>query len=209
MIYRKASAADIDSVARVHIKAFPGFFLTKLGYGFLCELYRGFLSHTSGVFLVCEAEDGQIIGFAAGTLAPEQFFYDLRKERSWHFLMSAIPALFKNPSLVFAKLYSAIFYKGDKPSELEGGALLSSIGILPELIGKSIGAKLLFNFEAEIFSHEKKFIYLTTDEANNEKVNYFYTRNGYLVESRFMQGGKRPMLRYIKRIKEQAGVCDE
>lgn len=199
MIFRKASPADIDAVVRIHIRAFPGFFLTRLGYGFLCELYNGFLSNPTGVFIVAEASGGQLIGFAAGTLAPEQFFYDLRKKRAKHFLIHAIPALLKNPSLVFSKLYSAVFYRGDKPSDLEGGALLSSIGVLPDVAGKTIGSELLSSFESEVFSQGAPFVYLTTDEVGNERVNAFYLRNGYLVESRFMQGGKRPMLRYLKK----------
>lgn len=199
MIFRKALAGDIDAVVRIHIKAFSGFFLTKMGYGFLCELYKGFLSHPAGVFIVGEADDGRLIGFAAGTLSPEHFFYDLRKKRAKHFLIHAIPALLKNPSLVFTKLYSAVFYRGDKPSDLEGGALLSSIGVLPDVVGKAIGSELLSRFESEVFSTGAPFVYLTTDEVGNERVNAFYARNGYAVESRFMQGGKRPMLRYFKK----------
>lgn len=199
MLFRPATAADIDAVAKVHIQAFPGFFLTRLGYGFLCELYAGFLNHPDGVFLVAENEPGKLIGFAAGTIAPDNFFRDLRKKRAVHFLMHAVPALLKSPSLVVAKLYSAVFYRGDKPANLDGGALLSSIGVLPGVVGKAVGKELLSRFESEAFTRGAPFVYLTTDETDNDRVNHFYTRNGYVVESRFMQGGKRPMLRYLKK----------
>lgn len=210
MLFRKGAASDIDAVAKVHIEAFPGFFLTRLGYGFLCELYKGFLDHPDGIFLVVEDDKGNLSGFAAGTVAPAHFFSDLRKQRAARFLVHAIPALLKNPSLVVAKLYSAVFYRGDKPSSLEGGALLSSIGVSPTVVGKAVGKELLSRFEQEAFSRGAPFVYLTTDEVANDRVNNFYTRNGYVVESKFMQGGKRPMLRYLKNSYLMgAGVCDE
>lgn len=193
------TAVDVDAVAKVHIDAFPGFFLTRLGYGFLYELYKGFLDHPDGIFLVAKDEQGMLVGFAAGTVAPDHFFSDLRKQRAASFLLHAIPALLRSPSLVVAKLYSAIFYRGDKPSSLEGGALLSSIGVSPSVVGKSVGKELLARFEQEAFSRSAPFVYLTTDEVGNDRVNQFYVRNGYVVEARFMQGGKRPMLRYLKR----------
>lgn len=199
MLFRKGTASDIDAVANVHIQAFPGFFLTRLGYGFLCELYSGFLNHPDGIFLVVEDGQGRLLGFAAGTVSPDHFFSDLRKQRAAHFLFHAIPALLKNPSLVVAKLYSAVFYRGDKPSSLEGGALLSSIGVSPDVVGKAVGKELLSRFEQEAFLRGASFVYLTTDEVGNDRVNHFYTRNGYAVEARFVQGGKRPMLRYLKK----------
>ncbi|MES3040561.1 MAG: GNAT family N-acetyltransferase [Pseudomonadota bacterium] len=198
MGFRNATAADLDSVAAVHIKAFPGFFLTRLGRGFLCELYRGFLEHPDGIFLVAIDDQGGVTGFAAGTMAPDRFFSDLRRSRGVHFLFHAIPALLCSPSLVIAKLYSAVFYRGDKPADLDGGALLSSIGVQPEMLGKSLGKELLLQFESEAFTRGAPFVYLTTDEAGNDRVNAFYSRSGYVVESRFMQGGSRAMLRYLK-----------
>ena len=206
MKIRQATSADIEAVSRVHIAAFPGFFLTRLGFGFLCELYRGFLNHAEGVLMVAEADDGELIGFVAGTTAPDRFFADLRRARALHFVLHAVPALIRSPSLVAAKLYSALFYRGDKPANLEGGSLLSSIGVAPGVVGKAVGMALLTRFEQEAFARGTPFVYLTTDAIDNDRVNHFYTRNGYVVESRFMQGGRRPMLRYMKQAAPAVGV---
>lgn len=197
MKFRFANEHDIDAVANVHLAAFPGFFLTSLGRKFLSEMYRGFLSHPSGIFLVAE-EKGEVLGFAAGTSSPAAFFSELRRRRSFFFLLWAIPPLLRNPKVVIKKLLTAIFYRGDKPSGLEGGALLSSIGVRPDVFGKSVGKRLLQDFENEAFSRGVGFIYLTTDEVGNDRVNKFYENNGYLVESKFRQGASRTMLRYIK-----------
>lgn len=65
MKLRFADERDIDAVASVHLAAFPGFFLTSLGRRFLIEMYRGFLSHPSGIFFVAE-EQGRSWGLPLG-----------------------------------------------------------------------------------------------------------------------------------------------
>jgi ribosomal protein S18 acetylase RimI-like enzyme len=197
MIIRRATLNDVPVVAQIHTIAFPGFFLTSLGDSFLRELYSGFLNQSGGIFVV--AEDGdKVIGFAAGTTVPDVFFTELRKKRGLYFLLKAIPALIKNARVVFKKLVSSIFYKGDKPAELSGGTLLSSIGVIPSLHGGSVGSALLDDFEKAAFSQNATFIYLTTDAIENERANAFYGKRGYSVDGRFMQQAKRPMLRYVK-----------
>ena len=202
---RNATAGAINIVSKIHIDAFPEFFLTRLGYGFLCELYRGFLNLPEGILLVAEDAWGEVIGFVAGTVAPDHFFAELRRARAVHFVLHAIPALIKQPPLVAAKLYSALSYRGDKPARLDGGALLSSIAVAPGAVGKAVGKALLERYEDEASARGAPFVYLTTDEVGNDLVNHFYTRNGYVVESRFMQGGTRPMLRYIKQVAQARG----
>lgn len=199
MKFRFADERDIDAVTQVHLAAFPGFFLTSLGGKFLGEMYRGFLMHPSGIFLVAE-EAGRVMGFAAGTSAPASFFTELRRRRFLSFLFYACPALLRSPKVVLQKLIKAVFYRGDKPSGLKGGALLSSIGVHPDVLGKSVGQELLNGFEREALLRGQNFVYLTTDEVGNDRVNAFYKKNGYFVESSFSQHAGRAMLRYVKNI---------
>lgn len=195
---RSASINDLHSVVEVHGEAFPNFFLTRMGSGFLREMYSGYLCHSSGIFLVATDRD-DIVGFVVGTTSPEKFFSDLRKKRALFFLVYSIPGLLRNPILVFKKLFSAIFYRGDKPEELIESALLSSIGVKPDYFRKSVGRSLLEGFEGEAFSKGSASVFLTTDKLNNDRVNLFYRNNGYAVESFFTQVGGRQMLRYIKK----------
>ena len=99
------------------------------------------------------------------------------------------------------KIYGALFYKGDQPQTLRQAALLSSIGVIRNFGGKSLGGMLLAGFEHKVLSKGIYFVYLTTDQVNNDHVNSFYTKYGYKQESQFMQQGSRPMLRYIKPLK--------
>jgi ribosomal protein S18 acetylase RimI-like enzyme len=197
MRIRRATLNDVSIVAQIHTLAFPGFFLTTLGYSFLRELYSGFVNQPGGIFVV--AEDGdKVVGFAAGTTVPDVFFAELRNKRGFYFLLKAIPALIKNARVVFKKLASSIFYKGDKPAELIGGTLLSSIGVIPTSRGGLVGSELLDDFEKIAFSQNATFIYLTTDAVGNERANAFYSKRGYTVEGKFLQQSNRPMLRYVK-----------
>ncbi|WP_445425010.1 GNAT family N-acetyltransferase [Alishewanella sp. HL-SH06] len=198
MFIRSATESDIDSVVILHIKAFEGFFLTSLGKSFLRKLYQAFLFEESGVFRVITDDDGNIIGFAAGTTSPDLFFSSLRKKKWLSFLISSIPGVLNQPIKVLRKLYHAMFYKGDKPAELLSSALLSSIAVLPEMTGKSLGKELLLDFEKQVKSMNVASLYLTTDKFGNDSVVAFYTKTGYQIESDFTQPNGRKMLRLIK-----------
>lgn len=45
----KPSPAAMQTLARLHLAAFPGFFLTSLGPGFLRLLYAGFAHEPVGI----------------------------------------------------------------------------------------------------------------------------------------------------------------
>lgn len=115
-------------------------------------------------------------------------------------LWYALPALFSNPITVVKKLIRGIFYRGDQVSEIDGAALLSSIGVSPTVSGKNIGSKLLAEVESCVLRSGKNKLYLTTDLDNNIATLGFYRKNGYLEHSRFKQSKGREMLRLIKQL---------
>ena len=77
---RPAKPEDIAQMVQVHIRAFPGFFLTLMGPRFLHLLYTGFLNHPTGISLVAYAQGkpSQVLGFVVGTTQPSGFFLQLR-----------------------------------------------------------------------------------------------------------------------------------
>lgn len=195
----KASRADVPEVAKLHIDAFPGFFLTSLGLPFLEELYDGFLSHPSGIFIIAKDDRG-IIGFAAGTSAPEVFFPELRRSRFLAFFLKSIPSIVRNPIPVCRKLLLAARYRGGASQQRPGGALLSSIGIATVCRGDGSAANLIAEFERIAASRGVDLVYLTTDAERNDRVNAFYKKQGYAIVDHFQQSGKRCMFRYEKRL---------
>lgn len=203
MIIEQATPSDVAEVARLHVHAFPGFFLTSLGTPFLEELYGGFLGHPSGIFIVAR-EAGHIVGFAVGTSKPVEFFPDLRRRRRVAFVIKAIPAIFRNPLPVCRKLFHAVRYRGEAPAPVEraSGALLSSLGVAETCRGSGLAGKLVLEFEQKAAQNGAGFVYLTTDAQGNDRVNRFYANNGYTVVSRFFQSGRREMFRYEKSLLE-------
>ncbi|MDP5131709.1 MAG: GNAT family N-acetyltransferase [Paraglaciecola sp.] len=198
MIVRKATKDDLEQIVDVHIAAFEGFFLTMLGRHFLRKMYQAFSTEQYGVMRVAVDNEHRIVGFAAGTLAPDAYFPALRKKKWLAFFFAAIPGIIKHPIKVLRKLYYAMFYKGDKPNELQQTALLSSIAVLPSMGGKSLGKTLLADFEQQVRAVNVNNLYLTTDKHGNDAVVNFYVKAGYQVESEFIQPDGRQMLRLIK-----------
>lgn len=204
MKIEQASLRDVGEIVRLHAEAFPGFFLTSLGCGFLEELYRGFLSHPSGICLVAR-QSGFLAGFAAGTSQPDIFFHNLRRRRGAFFLAKAIPAVLANPVPVVRKLIYAVRYRGEAPVSAFSGALLSSIGVRGAAKGAGISGALIRAFEDEAMIRGAPSVYLTTDASGNERVNAFYRKHGYQVRDRFKQNGTREMFRYEKKLCMQNG----
>ncbi len=201
MIIRDALLDDIPQIVKVHKFAFPGFFLTTLGDRFLNLLYEGFLLNKNGILRVVIVGNN-LVGFSAGTIAPEIFFTELRKVKWFGFLISAFPSLILNPSVVIKKLFNAVFYKGDTVDSLRGAALLSSIAVDPSCSGKSLGTSLLNDFEAQVKAiSELEQVYLITDKTGNDRVVSFYLKSNYNQDSEFCQSGNRIMLRFVKNIK--------
>jgi ribosomal protein S18 acetylase RimI-like enzyme len=199
MKIQQASALDIDDIVNLHIEAFPGFFLTSLGCNFLEELYCGFLSHPSGIFLIARKSSG-LAGFVAGTSQPDIFFRNLRRRRGVVFLVKAIPAVLINPVPVVRKLIYAVRYRGGAPALAPRGALLSSIAVSESAMGAGVSGELIRAFEIEAIQRGSPSVYLTTDAKGNERVNAFYLKHGYRVMDYFKQSGTREMFRYEKNL---------
>lgn len=196
---RPARAADIPAVVALHIQAFQGFFLTLMGPRFLTVLYRGFLLHKSGLFLVVAKADqvDQVLGFVAGTTRPAGYFKDQLRTHWLSYGLAALRPLLFNPGLVIQKLWSALFYRGETLPELPNAALLSSLGVSPQQQGHGLGIMLVDAFVAECKRQGLPAVYLTTDQSNNEKANAFYNRCGFHLAGICKRPPNRILNRYL------------
>jgi len=194
---RAARKEDLDAVVGIHMRAFRGFFLTTLGPRFLFELYRGFFSTPDGRLLVAEV-DGKIGGFVAGTLAPRRFFRSLLAAHWWRFGTAALGAIIRRPHDVLPRVLSAIWYRGEAPSQLPGAALLSSIAVNPDISGVGIGRMLINAYCEEASKKGVAFVYLTTDRDRNDSTNRFYRLHDFEIESELRRRNGRVMIRYVR-----------
>ena len=193
--YRDACERDLEGVVLVHLRSFAGFFLSRLGAGFLREYYRLILNNDGGV-LVVAAEQGEPVGFAAGYASPVSFHSELKRRRL-SFALAALPALLKDPG-VLRRLwldYRQVHRLSTPESGGESGEL-SSIGVLPTESGRGIGHSLLEAFISRMEGKGVSGITLTTDAEGNDGVNAFYRKAGFSLARSFTQGDGRRMNEY-------------
>jgi ribosomal protein S18 acetylase RimI-like enzyme len=188
---------EIPQIVDVHMKAFDGFFLTRMGPRFLKLLYSGFCELDGGICLVAR-DDGQVSGFVAGTTRPSGFFRELLVRRWLQFCLTAATAVMRNPIEVTRRCLPAVFYRGEQPTNLPGRpALLSSLAVLPVCSGRGIGKALVeaFCFEARRSGCDS--VYLLTDCTGNDSVNRFYEQCGFKLLDSVRRSGGRKMNRWL------------
>lgn len=197
--YRPATPGDVDAIVHLHNLAFPGFFLTSLGGSFLRLLYQAFVDVDGGICIVAHDGDG-LRGVVVGAADPASFFATLRRKKAGLFALAAMPGLLRDPLLVARKCVWAVFYRGEQPAALPGAGLLSSVAVSPGMSGRGIGQKLVEAFCDELRRHSVEYVYLITDETDNERVNRFYRKCGFHLVDTFERFEKRRMNRWAKSI---------
>jgi ribosomal protein S18 acetylase RimI-like enzyme len=192
----KIDKTHINKAVDIHMHSFPGFFLTFLGPTFLREFYGSFLSDNNGVaFVAKDSETNSILGVIVGPLVPDGYFKRLLKKRWWAFCLASIGAALKKP-IVIKRLFRALLYRGQAPPGRQR-ALLSSVAVSPEVQGHGIGRALVTKWVEEVKRRGCDGCYLTTDAYNNDKINRFYQKLGWRIESTYTTPEGRVMNRYV------------
>jgi GNAT superfamily N-acetyltransferase len=189
------ASQDLDTVVRVHLQAFPSFFLSFLGPRFLREFYVSFLVDPAGIGFVASEREGQVLGAVVGPLNPQGYFKRLLRRRWWAFCLASVGAVGRNPACL-KRLVRAVFYRGEAPSG-PARALLSSIAVLPSAQGHGVGKALVQRWVEEARRRGAAGCYLTTDAEGNGDVNAFYQRVGWRLESAYVTPEGRRMNRYV------------
>ena len=180
----------------VHLRAFPGFFLSFLGPRFLREFYGSFVIDPEGVGCAAvEPTTGRVLGVVVGPFTPTGYFRRLLLRRWWAFAWASAGAVLRRPATL-RRLLRAVAYRGDSPAGATR-ALLSSIAVAPEAQGSGVGQALLSAWVEEIRRRGGRGCYLTTDVEGNDGVNRFYVRNGWSLEGSYTTPEGRRMNRYV------------
>lgn len=184
----------IKEVVDIHMQAFPDFFLTFLGPGFLKEFYKSFLYDDHGIGFVA-IENSRILGAIVGPFKPTGYFKRLLCRKWYAFCFASIGAVLKKPTVV-KRLFRAVFYRGQAPQG-KNRALLSSIAVSPDAQRKGVGKALVMKWLDAVGARGGKGAFLTTDTENNNVVNSFYHSLGWKLESTYETSEGRKMNRYI------------
>jgi GNAT superfamily N-acetyltransferase len=184
---------DIDDVVGVHLRSFPGFFLSQLGPAFLARLYRELLDDPSGIALI-NKHDGRVQGFVAGTIEPHGFYRRLLVRRWIPFALASVIPVIRHPGIA-PRLLNA-FRKTDDEDPEEGSGLLMSIAVDPQGQAKGTGSALVRRFLAECRLRGLSSVHLTTDKLDNDRTNRFYLGLGFSVSRVITTRQGRVMNRY-------------
>ena len=189
---RAAENKDVPKIVQIHLERFSSFFLSTLGKGFLTTFYRSFLK-TKAVLLVIE-DEGEIKGFAAGSLSNRGFFKNLVKNNFLDFCVRGFLLLFSKPSALVRMFSNA------NKAEKNNVTFAELLSIATFKNSKGYGKQLLDAFEREVrkATNSSVPISLTTDVDNNDKAITFYKDCGYQVLEEFESYQGRRMYRFIK-----------
>lgn len=197
---RKVEATEkktIKQIVQIHLKTFPGFFLTFMGKGFLNQMYASYCRHTaSGLYA---AFDGEVpVGFLAFSSDFSGLYKYMIKHKLFAFAWYSIGAFFRKPK-VFVRLVRAFLKPGEAKRE-ESYIELSSIGVEPAEKGKGIGSLLIEELKKNTDFEKFAYINLETDAENNEATNRFYQKNGFVLSKTYQthEGRKMNEYRYKK-----------
>lgn len=189
----KNDKATVDSVARIHLKTFKGFFLTFMGRGFLKLMYSCYTRNDKSDLLV--AKDGEkVVGFCAFSFDISGFYKFMLKTRFIPFVWYAFLAFLRKPK-TFSHLIGALF-KSKETKREEKYVELASIGVDPDCNRSGVGSELINKLKSLVDFREYSYIALETDAENNDAVNKFYIKNGFAVARRFTKREGRIMNEY-------------
>lgn len=196
MNIRKATINDVDTIVKIHLDAFKGFFLTSLGAQFLKFYYSCFIKSNETVTVVAE-ENGVIYGFSASTKVCKGFNSRLIKSNLFAFAILSLKMLFTTPKSLL-RLVKNLTKKGESVEDDEDYAELYSIGVSKAAQGKGVGKLLLAESERVMKAEGVQRVSLTTDFYNNEQAVGFYHSMGYETLYEFITYPNRKMYRLIK-----------
>lgn len=192
---RELRKEDSKMIAKLHVLAFPNFFLTSLGIRFLNTFYEKTLKSKNGLG-VGVFKDDKIIAFAVGSNQIRGFYKSLVSSDGLSLLIAALPALVFKPKSVLRIIKNII--GSDKGFQPNDGAWLLSICTDPHYQGVGISQQCLLGFEKLCLGKSIEKIWLTTDNQENERANLFYKKMNYQLKNTFSNSNKRKMNLYTK-----------
>jgi ribosomal protein S18 acetylase RimI-like enzyme len=197
VIVRPIERRDSHTLARLHLAAFPGYFLSELGTRFLELYYRRLAETPSALAAVAVGDDGMPLGFVVGSADPRGFYRRLLMRDWFAFGLRALPTVLRHPGRL-RRVLRAVRHPGANPSG-DGVAGLFSLAVTPAAQGRSLGRRLVEEFLHRAADRRVSSVYLTTDAHGNDRVNRFYERCGFRLERSFTTPEGRVMNEYWHR----------
>ena len=171
----------VNEIVEIHLSTFKGFFLTFMGRGFLRQMYSSYLLHNKSNIIVA-IDSHKVVGFLAYSYDMSGLYKHMIKHRLVQFAWYSLGAFFRKPEYVE----------------------LASIGVNPECKSSGIGTMLIDKLKKTVDFDKYRYITLETDAINNDAVNSFYCKNGFVLIREFETPEGRKMNEYHF---ERSKVC--
>lgn len=206
---RNARKEDLSIISKIHIDAFPDFFLSKLGFRFLKIYYNQYLIRNE-TLLVSIDDNDRPVGFIAGLNDSKGYYQSLKK--GWYKFIFSISMSMLNYRLIILcmqKVLSVLRFSAINKEVVvyEKFHELTAIGVQPSYQGLGIGRILLSEHVRKMsLASNVEGIFLVTDYSGNKKVHNFYESFGFVVSSTFKQGKDRIMSVYMLNFKKSRSI---
>ena len=198
----RLSKSDAQAIARLHRESITTGFLSRLGPGFLAELYRSIgRSPYSRIFVAVDQDIQKVAGFAACSLDTAAMYRHILLRRGLLFFFLLLPRAFCPENLRF--ICETLFYpqKGKKKAPVPNGntgpqAELLSIAVSDDSRKKGVGRDLLNALESYL-KENKVTSYKTVTLSTDPDANAFYKKCGFTLQQEIAHHGNI-LYEYVK-----------
>lgn len=184
----------IEDIVAIHLKAFPGFFLTFMGRGFLNQMYRSYCEEAGSGLLAATIENQKTVGFLAFSGNMSGLYKHMIKKHLIAFAWYSAGAFFRKPA-IFMRLLRAFLKPGESLRENEY-VQLASIGVDPRFGARGVGSALIDELKRNVDFNHYAYISLETDAVDNEKTIRFYEKNGFVRNHEYATREGRRMVEF-------------
>jgi ribosomal protein S18 acetylase RimI-like enzyme len=195
-----------QAIALLHRESIRTGFLSRLGPGFLAELYRSIgRSPYSRIFVAVDQDLQKVAGFAACSLDTAAMYRHILLRRGLLFFFLLLPRVFSPENLRF--ICETLFYpqKGRKKAPVRNGnagpqAELLSIAVADDSRGKGVGRDLLNALESYLRENGVTS-YKTVTLSTDRDANAFYKKCGFSFGQEMAHHGN-VLNEYVKEIRQ-------
>ena len=174
---------DLAEIAKVHIKCFPEYFLTKFGEKLLAKYYGEYLAE--GDPFVVAREKSEIVGFCMGHIGQSEARSTFLRKNYIGMGFKTLKLMLTFDKEVYSRLKNIILPSKDNQSESdsteEEEAYLLSLCVIEEMRGTGLAKKLVEAFEKQLIEKGCSDYVLFAIEDNDRGIG-FYEKMGFKQE---------------------------
>ncbi len=166
---------EAATVARHHREGIPTAFLSRLGAGFLSQLYTAIARCPHGfVFVAVDSED-RVVGFISGTTSVTSLYRWVISRRGWLLAALALPCALRWSTV--RRVFESLRYPSQIDPQYPQAELLSVV-VAPQARGTEAAAALLRALLDELYQRGCSTVKVIVG-AELARANAYYRKHGF------------------------------